>query len=70
MDRGRAIVPPLAACYLLSCFFFGGKGRVSLLPQELSGPQERLRVLELPSLVGGENKKRTRKNPSKSLGCI
>lgn len=24
-----------------------------LLPQELSGPQEGLRMLELPSLVGG-----------------
>lgn len=32
---------------------------MSLLPQELSGPQERLRMLELPPLVGGETKKRT-----------
>lgn len=38
---------------------------MSLLPQELSGPQERLRMLELPPLVGGENEKKTINNPSK-----
>lgn len=43
---------------------------MSLLPQELSGPQERLRMLELPSLVGGENKETNVKNPPKSSGCI
>lgn len=36
--------------HLFGCLLFGGEGRVSLLPQELSRPQERLRVLELPSL--------------------
>lgn len=39
-----------ARCYLLFRLLFGGKGRMSLLPQELSRPQEGLRVLELPSL--------------------
>lgn len=36
---------------------------MSLLPQELSGPQERLRMLELPSLVGIEKKKKTINKP-------
>lgn len=38
------------ALYLLRCFFEGGEGAVPFLPQELSSPQERLRVLELPAL--------------------
>lgn len=53
--------------HLFSCFFFGGEGCMSLLPQEFSGPQERLRMLELPSLVGGANRKKTINNPSKCL---
>lgn len=36
--------------HLFSCLLSGGESRVSLLPQELSGSQEGLRVLELPSL--------------------
>lgn len=45
-------------CYLLSCFLFRSESCMSLLPQELSCPQERLRVFELPSLRGGEKKKK------------
>lgn len=51
----------MLVCYLLSCLFFGGKCCVSLLPQELSCPQEGLWVFELPSLngrVGLDEKKR------------
>lgn len=36
--------------YLFSCLLFGSKGRMSLLPQELSCPQEGLGMFELPSL--------------------
>ena len=34
------------------CLLPGGERRVSLLPQELSGPQEGLGVFELPPLDG------------------
>lgn len=40
--------------YLLSCLLLCGKCCVSLLPQELSCPQERLGMFELPSLYNGE----------------
>ena len=42
----------VCVCDLDYCFLPGSEGRVSLLPQELSGPQERLRVFELPPLDG------------------
>jgi hypothetical protein len=35
---------------LLLGLLLGREGRVALLPQELTGAQERLRVLELPPL--------------------
>lgn len=50
--------------HLFGCLLFGGKGRVSLLPQELSGSQEGLRVLELPSL---EEKKLSFKKEERHL---
>lgn len=43
--------------YLLSCFLFRSKSCMSLLPQELSCPQEGLGVFELPSLEGKRGKK-------------
>ena len=36
--------------HLLIGLWFGGERRVALLPEELAGAQERLRVLELPAL--------------------
>lgn len=56
MDRGGLVVvvkQRCQGCYLLSCLLFCGKGCMSLLPQELSCPQEGLGVFELPSLEGG-----------------
>lgn len=41
--------------HLFGGLLFGGESRVSLLPQELPGSQERLRVLELPSLKRKES---------------
>lgn len=59
MKRRRTNYPqhPSQVRYLLCCLVFGGKCCMSLLPQELSCPQEGLRVLELPSLKEEVGKK-------------
>ena len=47
------IAPSLTAitlAYLVLRLLLGGKGRVSLLPEELSCPEERLGMFKLPSL--------------------
>ena len=41
---------PIIRTYLFFGIGFVGVGSVSLLPEELTGTKERLRVLELPTL--------------------